>query len=152
MAVKCICNIVCSLIKVVAWITSLIVYIKDGALPIIMFRGVDERPYANREKRLPTRVVLKLLLRYRRLQRIRFPEASSTGILGAKWGNSAMWVESGGDAIGNTQRGNHADSIRPFTHEGKRRKYAITCLADYYIRLLKNLLCWRKSCTRIENI
>lgn len=62
MTAKYILNVVCSFIKVVAWITSLIVFIKDEALPIITFRGVDERPYTKREKRLPARVALKLLL------------------------------------------------------------------------------------------
>jgi len=43
----------------------LIVSVKDGALPIITFYGVDARPYTTGEKRLPARVVLKLLLRLR---------------------------------------------------------------------------------------
>lgn len=62
MTAKYIFNVVCSLRKVVAWITSLIVFIKDEALPIITFCGVDERPYMKQEKRLPARVA-KLLLR-----------------------------------------------------------------------------------------
>jgi len=94
----------------------LIVSIKDGALPIITFHGVDARPYdwgktiAGEGRAEITSSITG------DFKGFVFPRRRRLGFSGkgrnerTREGMSGM--KSGGYAMGNTQRGNHADSIR----------------------------------------